>query len=157
MLKNNADNFGHLSAPLAAATNATGLMIIAGNATDDNLWCTQINLSAPKRHENLAAELARQREAEIEKFSDVRIFPNPFNPATTIRFAVKEPATVKLLIFNLRGELVRTLADGELSRGLYERRWNGRDNAGRAAASGLYFYRLQIGAKIYQGRMQMVK
>lgn len=157
MLKNNADNFGHLSAPLAAATNATGLMIIAGNATDDNLWCTQINLSAPKRHENLAAELARQREAEIEKFSDVRIFPNPFNPATTIRFAVKEPATVKLLIFNLRGELVRTLADGELSRGLYEKRWNGRDNAGRPAASGLYFYRLQIGAKIYQGRMQMVK
>jgi len=157
MLKNSADNFGHLSAPQAAATNATGLMMIAGNTTDDNLWCTQINLSAPKRHEDLDAELARQREAEIEKFSDVQIFPNPFNPATTIRFAVKEPATVKLLIFNLRGELVRTLADGELSRGLYEKRWNGRDNAGRAVASGLYFYRLQIGAKTFQGRMQMVK
>jgi len=111
-------------------------MVIAGNTTDDNLWCTQINLSAPKRSptavgEELAAELARQREAEIDKFSDVQVFPNPFwsaatsrfagNSTTTIRFAVKEPATVKLLIFNLRGELVRTLADGEFSRGLYEK------------------------------------
>jgi hypothetical protein len=101
--------------------------------------------------------LALKREAEIDNFAKVQNFPNPFNPATTIRFAVKEPAIVKLHIFNIRGELVRTLADGELGRGLYEKRWNGRDNIDRPAASGLYFYRLQIGAKIYQGRMQMLK
>lgn len=157
LFQNNADNFSHLSAPVAHATNASGLMVVAGNATDDNLWFATINLSAPKRNEALAAELARQREAEIDAFSEVQLYPNPFNPATTIRFALQEPAPVKLAIFNIRGELVRTLADGDYSRGLYEKRWNGRDNASRPVASGLYFYRLQIGAKLYQGRMQLLK
>ena len=64
---------------------------------------------------------------------------------------------MKLQIFNIRGELVRTLANGELQRGFYERVWNGRDLTGNLSASGMYFYRLQIGEKFYRGRMQMVK
>jgi hypothetical protein len=158
LLQNNTNNFGHLSAPLAAATNATGLLIAGSNVTTDDLWYAKISLGASKNAAREAEiEYQRKLESAIDNFSDVQLYPNPFNPATTIRFAVKELATVKLHIFNIRGEIVRTLADGELSRGLYEKRWNGRDNAGRQAASGVYFYRLQIGAKIYNGRMQMLK
>jgi hypothetical protein len=157
LFQNSADNFGHLSTPLAHGANSTGLLVVAGNTTKDDLWFNKFNLGTSKRAEEVEAELAQKRETEINNFSDVQLFPNPFNPATTIRFAVQEPARVKLQIFNLRGELVRTLADGELSRGLHEKRWNGRDNAGRQAASGLYFYRLQIGNRIFNGRMQMLK
>jgi hypothetical protein len=156
LLQNNSDNFGHLSAPLAAATNATGLLVVGSNVTTDDLWHAKINFGAPK-NAALAAELQRQREAAIDNFTAAQVYPNPFNPVTTIKFAVQAPATVKLQIFNMKGELVRTLADGELSRGLYEKRWNGHDDTGRQVASGLYFYRLQIGAKVLNGRMQMVK
>jgi FlgD Ig-like domain len=158
LLQHNADNFGDLSAPQATATNATGLLIVGSNVTTDDLWYAKISLGAPKNaaHE---AEIEQQRKLEttIDNFAEVQLYPNPFNPATTIRFAVKEPATVKLHIFNINGELVRTLADGEFNRGLYEKRWNGLDNTGRQAASGMYFYRLQIGAKVFNGRMQMLK
>lgn len=156
LFKNNTDNFGHMSAPLAAATNATGLMIVAGNATTDDLWFNKIDLSLAKaRAEQIT--LQEQLEAEIDNFKDAAVYPNPFNPSTTIRFAVQSPTSVKLQIFNIRGELVRTLANGEFNRGRYERVWNGRDSAGNLSASGVYFYRLQIGEKLYRGRMQMVK
>jgi hypothetical protein len=156
LLQHNADNFGHLSAPLNAATNTTGLLVAGSNVTTDDLWYAKISLGAPKSAAP-AAELQRQRETAIDNFAAAQVYPNPFNPATTIKFAVQEPATVKLQIFNIKGELVRTLADGEFSRGLHEKRWNGRDNTGRQAASGMYFYRLQIGGKMFTGRMQMLK
>jgi hypothetical protein len=157
MFKNEADNFGHVSAPLAAVTNATGLLVVASNVTRDDLWFNHINLSLTKNAEIENAALLRQRDAEIDNFSAAQVYPNPFNPSTSIRFAVKEPANVTLQIFNIRGELVRTLIDGEYNRGVHERRWHGRDNAGNQVASGLYFYRLRIGNKMFSGRMQMLK
>jgi hypothetical protein len=158
LLQNSANNFGHLSAPLAAATSASGLLAVGSNVTTDDLWYSQFNFGAPKSAAH-AAELEQQRNLEmtIDNFSEARLYPNPFNPATTIRFAVQEPAMVKLHIFNIKGELVRTLAEGEFNRGLYEKRWNGRDNTGRQSASGMYFYRLQIGGRMFTGRMQMLK
>ncbi|MEI2811253.1 MAG: FlgD immunoglobulin-like domain containing protein [Nocardioides sp.] len=69
--------------------------------------------------------------------------PNPFNPSTTISFAVPENAgQVTLAIFDVSGRLVRTLESGSLGAGTYTREWNGRDDMGRAVGSGTYFYRL---------------
>lgn len=69
--------------------------------------------------------------------------PNPFNPSTTISFAVPENAgQVTLTIFDVAGRLVRTLESGSLAAGTYTREWNGRDDMGRAVSSGTYFYRL---------------
>jgi len=157
MFKNNTDNFGHVSAPLAAVTNASGLMLIASNVMRDDLWFNHVNLSLTKNSEIESAARTRRQEAEIDNFSVAPVYPNPFNPSTSIRFAVKEPANVTLQIFNIRGELVRTLIDGEYTRGVHEKRWHGRDNTGNQVASGLYFYRLQIGNKMFSGRMQMLK
>ncbi len=69
--------------------------------------------------------------------------PNPFNPSTTINFAVPENAgQVTLAIFDVSGRLVRTLESGSLGAGTYTREWDGRDDMGRAVSSGTYFYRL---------------
>ena len=157
MFKNNTDNFGHVSAPLAAVTNATGLMLVASNATRDDLWFNHVNLALTKNSESENAARIRQQEEEIDNFTMAQVYPNPFNPSTSIRFAVKEPTNVTLQIFNIRGELVRTLIDGEYNRGVHEKRWHGRDNTGNQVASGLYFYRLQIGNRMFSGRMQMLK
>ena len=77
------------------------------------------------------------------RFAVAQNHPNPFNPSTSISFAVPENAgVVNLAIFDVSGRLVRTLESGSLAAGTYTRVWNGRDAQGRAVSSGTYFYRL---------------
>lgn len=77
------------------------------------------------------------------RFSVWQNHPNPFNPMTTIEFAVPENAgVVNLAIYDISGRLVRSLESGSLSAGHYSRVWDGRDSAGRSVSSGTYFYRL---------------
>ncbi|MBC8415887.1 MAG: T9SS type A sorting domain-containing protein [Candidatus Cloacimonetes bacterium] len=70
-------------------------------------------------------------------------FPNPFNPETTISFSLKETANVGITIFNLKGEKIRTLIDGEKNAGSYNVIWKGIDKNGNIVPSGIYFYRLK--------------
>jgi len=69
--------------------------------------------------------------------------PNPFNPHTTIRFELPRSARVRLRLFDVRGRLVRVLADRAFTAGLHEVSWDGRDRMGRDAATGTYFYRME--------------
>jgi len=69
-------------------------------------------------------------------------YPNPFNPSTNIAFANTQTAPLKLEIFNLKGQKVKTLLDESLPAGNHKVIWNGADDAGRPVASGLYMYRL---------------
>lgn len=68
--------------------------------------------------------------------------PNPFNPRTTLRYVLPAPGPARLEIVDLRGRHVRTVLDAWLDAGPHETPWDGRDDAGRAVASGLYFSRL---------------
>jgi len=68
--------------------------------------------------------------------------PNPFNPVTTIQFDVPQPTTVRLSVFNVNGQLVRTLANRPFESGRQQVQWDGRDNHGRDVASGIYIYRI---------------
>ena len=72
-------------------------------------------------------------------------FPNPFNPTTAIRFDIKKKGQVSLRIYNVAGQLVRTLVDGELEARSYTKEWKGLNNDGSKVASGVYFYRLEAG------------
>jgi len=71
-------------------------------------------------------------------------WPNPFNPATTIPFAITVEAHVRLSIYDPRGRHVATIEDDILAPGPYERQWDGTDADGRRVASGVYFYRLDV-------------
>lgn len=70
-------------------------------------------------------------------------YPNPFNPSTTIAFAVPKAGDLKLAIYNLRGQLVRTLHNGPIAAGNHKVVWDGTDADGAKVASGIYMYRLQ--------------
>ncbi len=70
-------------------------------------------------------------------------FPNPFNPSTTIRFALPEQATVSLKIYNLLGQEITTLAEGDMPAAFHSVVWNGRNNSGAQVATGMYFYRFE--------------
>ncbi len=70
-------------------------------------------------------------------------FPNPFNPSTTIRYAVSTNAQVVIKIYNLLGQEVRTLVSGNKAAGRYAVEWNGTSNTGAQVASGIYLYRME--------------
>jgi len=78
-------------------------------------------------------------------FSLAANYPNPFNPTTTISFSTPELSTVNVTIFNMLGQHVVTLADGIKPAGTYSIVWNGKNEAGMAVTSGIYFYRLRAG------------
>ncbi len=83
--------------------------------------------------------------------------PNPFNPSTTISFANDRPACVKLEIFNIKGQKVRTLVDETLSAGTHRVVWDGTDELGRSVSSGLYMYRLSAPDFVKTRKMMMLK
>jgi hypothetical protein len=83
--------------------------------------------------------------------------PNPFNPITTIRYEVGETGPVQVAIYGVQGRLVRMLVDEAQSPGRYEAVWDGRDTAGEGVGSGLYLYRLRVGAYTSVKKMVLIK
>jgi len=71
------------------------------------------------------------------------VFPNPFNPKTRVRFQLAEPGEITLSVLDADGRRVKTLAEGYWDAGTHELSWKGRDDAGRPAASGVYFLQLK--------------
>jgi hypothetical protein len=69
-------------------------------------------------------------------------YPNPFNPQTTIAFQIKDRGAVTLKVYNVNGELVRTLANETRAAGTYSLTWDGHNDAGQPVSSGVYFYKL---------------
>jgi len=87
-------------------------------------------------------------------------FPNPFNPTTTIRFAVPElngRSDVSIVIYDVLGREVRTLIAGEEYPGYHEVVWNGRDNAGSQVSSGVYVCRFAVASFVQVRTMLLMK
>jgi hypothetical protein len=82
-------------------------------------------------------------------------YPNPFNPGTEIRYQIPsgQNQTVQLSIYNMLGQCIRTLYHGAKPAGYYSVPWDGTDDAGRMAASGVYFIRLQSDHDVLQRKM----
>jgi hypothetical protein len=74
-------------------------------------------------------------------------FPNPFNPKTKIWYNLPKPGPATVAIYNLRGQVVRTLVDERQEAGQHQVLWNGTDDNGRTVSSGVYLYRLDAGGK----------
>jgi hypothetical protein len=69
-------------------------------------------------------------------------YPNPFNPATNIKFALPQASSVKLVVYNILGAEVATLVNGEMEAGYHDIRWNASADINGSVSSGVYFYRL---------------
>ncbi len=70
-------------------------------------------------------------------------YPNPFNPTTTIQYQLPRPGNVKLVIYNLLGQAVRSLANGPVEAGYHQVQWDGRNESGVKVSSGIYIYRFE--------------
>jgi subtilisin family serine protease len=84
-------------------------------------------------------------------------YPNPFNPITNIRFALPSAAHTTLVIYDVKGRVVRTLLDEQLAAATHTIQWRGQDDTGRNVAAGIYFYRVTSGDHTATGRMALIK
>jgi hypothetical protein len=84
-------------------------------------------------------------------------YPNPFNPSTTISFYLAGPEHVTLTIYSARGERVRGLLDESRNIGRFDVPWDGRNDAGEAVSSGIYFYRLEAGKTAFTRKLTLLK
>jgi hypothetical protein len=86
-----------------------------------------------------------------------KVYPNPFNPSTTIEFSVPKPGAATVRIFDLQGKAVATLVKDIMSAGVYRVRWNGKTDDGRDLSSGVYFARVESGGSRGSARLMMIK
>jgi hypothetical protein len=86
-----------------------------------------------------------------------KVYPNPFNPSTTIHYTVPEAGLVELRIYDVTGRLVRPLVSEWRSQGGHASTWDGRDTRGAAAASGIYFVRLESDGRVSNRKIMLLK
>ncbi|MEZ4388019.1 MAG: YCF48-related protein [Candidatus Krumholzibacteriia bacterium] len=86
-----------------------------------------------------------------------QVYPNPFNPRTSLRYALAAAGPVRLTIHDLRGRRVRNLVDGSRAAGEHAAFWDGTDDAGRGVAGGVYVYRLESGGGVDSGKLSLLK
>ena len=91
-----------------------------------------------------------------EAFALADNFPNPFNPATTIQYALPQAADVELTVYNLVGQPVRTLVAEHQSAGHYAVEWDATNDSGHSLSSGMYFYRLQAGEEFLEVKKMLL-
>ncbi len=101
--------------------------------------------------------IGKEVSRPIGRFELEQNFPNPFNPLTNIEFRIMNSEFTTLKIYDLSGREVKTLVSGQKAAGSYTVQWDGTNNAGQPAASGVYLYRLQAGKYTAMRKMLLVR
>jgi photosystem II stability/assembly factor-like uncharacterized protein len=84
-------------------------------------------------------------------------FPNPFNPNTVIRFTLAAKSFVRLKIYDVQGRETRQLINAEQNQGEHAVNWDGKDESGRPAGAGIYFYSIEVGKQRQTRKMALLK
>jgi len=102
-------------------------------------------------------EMKKWQVVNPEQYKLGLAYPNPFNATTTIEYTLPLDKQIKVRVFNMMGQLVRTLVDGQMSAGTHRVTWDGTDHTGKTVATGLYMYTLEYGNFKQVKRMTLVK
>jgi hypothetical protein len=93
----------------------------------------------------------------VPRFALYQNAPNPFNPSTTLPYAIPASMPVELAVYNVAGQRIRTLVNDVRPPGPHSEVWDGRDDRGQTVAAGVYFARLSAGGEVDTKRMVFVK
>jgi hypothetical protein len=113
-----------------------------------------MEIAYPNRFSGVAASPVPKKP---DTFRLIGIYPNPFNPSTTIRFELPEEALVAVVVYDLNGRMTRSLLNTNLHVGTHEFLWDGRDDLGRSVASGLYFVQIKANETRLTGKISLLK
>ena len=150
----------------ATNTASTQIYTYVDNSLEGNgtyyYWLQNIDLDGGSRYYGpVTANVSQTGGGDtppIEQFTGIeKIYPNPFNPQTNIRFSLAKDSAVEVVIFNLRGQKVRNLFADQKTAGFHNLEWNGLDNSGMPCSSGVYTVQLRIGTEVYSRLMVMSK
>ena len=117
---------------------------------DTNLGCLALPAGSPKSG-------ASSQSTTPGAYELSQNHPNPFNPTTEISFTIPEAGEVKLVIYNVAGQVVRTLVSGQLVAGTHRITWNATDDSGIRVANGVFLYVLEAGSTTLQKRLVLLK
>lgn len=123
-----------------------GLEVLPGEEIELDIALQKKTMSAPSGEETPAVK-------EIT----LKNYPNPFNPETSINYSLPEAGKVLLTIYNLKGQKLICLVDGEQAQGLHSLIWNGKDENGRSLPSGIYLARLVHNGRVISRKMILMK
>ena len=96
-------------------------------------------------------------ETVIKTFALLQNYPNPFNPSTTIEYQIPNTGDVEIKIYNINGELVKTLLVQQQTAGSYTVDWDGKNGYGQTVSSGMYIYRVVFGSSVLAKKMLLIK
>lgn len=135
----------------------TACLSCHGSAVFNNVMtkmdCTPCHITAHK-----TGSIVEEVGGTPSSFVLSQNYPNPFNPSTNIRFSLPQTEKVRLEIYDIQGNLIKSLVDYELYQpGNYEVTWDGSDNRGSRVASGIYFAKMQAGKFAHTKKMNLVK
>jgi hypothetical protein len=117
-----------------------------------------IGTDAVRLNVDISGELEfKESGSAPEHFSLSQNYPNPFNPQTTISYSLPQDAHVRLAVYNILGQKVRTLVDKHQSAGVQTVSWEGTDDKGNQVSSGVYFYKVEAGEFSDMKKMLLVK
>jgi hypothetical protein len=102
-------------------------------------------------------DVTEEKKSIPVEFALSQNYPNPFNPETQIGYALPTDSYVKLSIYNVLGQKVRTLVDERKGAGYHSVRWDGKDDKGDEVSSGIYFYKIQTDKFNQTNKMLLVK
>lgn len=106
---------------------------------------------------DIRIETTTKVEALPDAYALFQNNPNPFNPTTTISFNLASEGQVRLAVYNITGQRVKTLLNGPRQAGLHNVVWDGRDESGNSVASGIYFYRMETADYTESKQMVLLK
>ena len=122
--------------------------------TDDVIYIRELILSF-RGNDN--SSLSSRVELIPESFTLYQNYPNPFNPSTTIKYNLNDNSYVNVAIYNVAGELVKTLFNGPQNKGKNSLIWNAKNNKNESVAGGLYIYSVTTENNIYSKKMMLLK
>lgn len=134
---------------------------LTGNFNDGKKFVSYYSVSIcqdPNSSCVIAKENAMENEVAIP--NDFMLFPNypnPFNPSTEIEYGLPIASDVNLTIYNILGQKVKTLVDEPMPAGYHIAKWDGRNESGVPAATGIYLYRIQAGDYVESKKMLLLK
>ena len=103
------------------------------------------------------SSLSSKVDLTPESFTLYQNYPNPFNPSTTIKYNLNDNSYVNVSIYNVAGELVKTLFNGPQNKGKNSLIWNAKNNKNESVAGGLYIYSVTTENNIYSKKMMLLK
>lgn len=123
--------------------NNTGYVLVDYKHNSGSVQWANFNRN-PRRTGNALDATTDSQPSDIPAldFALNQNYPNPFNPSTNISFNLAKNSHVELAIYNIKGQLVKTLVNGQKNAGTHIVNWNGKDESGKDTSSGIYFYKI---------------